>query len=47
MDRAALWMDQGRREEALGFLTPVYAWFSEGFDTMDLRQAKASLDQLR
>jgi class 3 adenylate cyclase/tetratricopeptide (TPR) repeat protein len=47
MDRAALWIDQGRREEALGFLTPVYAWFSEGFDTMDLRQAKASLDQLR
>jgi tetratricopeptide (TPR) repeat protein len=46
-DRAALWIDQGRREEALVFLTPVYAWFSEGFDTMDLREAKASLDQLR
>ena len=47
MDRAALWIDQGRREEALDFLAPIYAWFTEGFDTQDLKQAKALLDQLR
>ena len=47
MDRAALWIDQGRREEALEFLAPIYAWFTEGFDTQDLKQAKALLDQLR
>ncbi len=47
MDRAALWIDQGRREEALSFLAPIYASFAEGFDTQDLRQAKALLDQLQ
>jgi class 3 adenylate cyclase/tetratricopeptide (TPR) repeat protein len=47
MDRAALWIDQGRREEALDFLAPIHAWFTEGFDTQDLKQAKALLDQLR
>ena len=47
MDRAALWIDQGRREEALDSLAPIYAWFTEGFDTQDLKQAKALLDQLR
>jgi predicted ATPase/class 3 adenylate cyclase len=47
MDRAALWIDQGRREEALEFLAPIYAWFTEGFDTQDLKKAKALLDQLR
>ena len=46
-DRAALWIDQGRREEALNFLAPIYAWFTEGFDTQDLKQAKALLDRLR
>jgi predicted ATPase len=45
-DLAALWMDQGKREEALALLTPVYGWFTEGFDTQDLRQAKALLDRL-
>ena len=45
-DLAALWMDQGRREEALEVLTPVYGWFTEGFETQDLKQAKALLDQL-
>lgn len=47
MDRAALWIDQGRREEALDSLAPIYATFTEGFDTQDLKQAKALLDQLR
>ena len=46
-DRAALWIDQGRREEALNFLAPIYASFTEGFDTQDLKQAKALLDRLR
>jgi predicted ATPase/class 3 adenylate cyclase len=47
MDRAALWIDQGRREEALDFLAPICAWFTEGFETHDLKLAKALLDQLR
>jgi predicted ATPase len=47
MDLAALWIDQGRREEALDLLAPIYAWFTEGFDTQDLKEAKALLDQLR
>jgi predicted ATPase/class 3 adenylate cyclase len=46
-DLAALWIDQGRRQEALDFLAPIYAWFTEGFDTQDLKVAKALLDQLR
>jgi predicted ATPase/class 3 adenylate cyclase len=45
-DLAALWMEEGKREEALALLTPVYGWFTEGFDTQDLRQAKALLDRL-
>jgi predicted ATPase/class 3 adenylate cyclase len=45
-DLAALWMEEGKREEALALLTPVYGWFTEGFDTKDLRQAKALLDRL-
>jgi predicted ATPase/class 3 adenylate cyclase len=44
MDTAQLWIDQGKREDALGLLAPVYAWFSEGFDTQDLKQAKALLE---
>jgi class 3 adenylate cyclase len=47
MDLAALWIDQGRREEALDLLAPIHAWFTEGFDTQDLKQANALLDQLR
>jgi predicted ATPase/class 3 adenylate cyclase len=46
-DRAARWNDQGRREEALNLLAPTYASFTEGFDTQDLKQAKALLDRLR
>jgi predicted ATPase/class 3 adenylate cyclase len=47
MDRATLWLDQGKREEALDFLAPIHAWFTEGFDTQDLKQANALLGQLR
>jgi predicted ATPase len=47
MDLAALWIDQGRREEALALLAPVYVWFTDGFDTQDLKRAKVLLDQLR
>jgi predicted ATPase/class 3 adenylate cyclase len=43
---ARLRRDQGRRAEARDLLTPVYGWFTEGFDTPDLREAKALLDEL-
>jgi predicted ATPase len=46
-DLAALWIDQGRREKALDCLAPIHAWFTEGSDTQDLKQARALLDQLR
>ena len=45
-DLSALWMKQGKRDEALKLLAPVYGWFSEGLETQDLKQAKAVLDQL-
>jgi predicted ATPase len=37
---------QGKRDEAGDLLAPVYRWFTEGFDTLDLREAKALLDEL-
>ena len=43
---ARLWGEQGRRAEARDLLAPVYGWFTEGFDTADLKDAKALLDQL-
>ena len=46
MSMAGLWRDQGKRSEARDLLAPVYAWFSEGFDTIDLKKAKALLDAL-
>jgi predicted ATPase len=46
MSLAGLWRDQGRRTEAQELLAPVYGWFTEGFDTADLKDAKALLDQL-
>lgn len=45
-DLAALWKDEGKRQEALEVLAPAYGCFTEGFETQDLRQAKAVLDQL-
>ena len=44
---ARLRRDQGRRAEARDLLAPVYGWFTEGFDTPDLKDAKALLDELR
>ena len=41
-----LWQQQGKRQEAYDFLAPVYAWFTEGFDTADLQEAKALLEAL-
>ena len=46
-DLAALWLAQGRHQEAHALLEPVYAWFTEGFDTPDLKKAAALLDALR
>jgi predicted ATPase len=46
MSMARLWRDQGKRDEARELLAPVYGWFTEGFDTPDLKQAKALLDEL-
>jgi len=43
---ARLRRDQGREAEARDLLAPVYGWFTEGFDTADLKEAKALLDQL-
>jgi predicted ATPase len=40
------WRDQGKRQKAEDLLAPVYGWFTEGFDTLDLKEAKALLDEL-
>jgi predicted ATPase len=44
---ASLWRNQGKRTEALDLLAPIYGWFTEGFDTLDLKEAKALLEQLK
>jgi predicted ATPase len=46
MSMARLWRDQGKRNEARDLLAPVYGWFTEGFDTLDLKEAKALLEEL-
>jgi predicted ATPase len=46
MSMARLWRDQGKRDEARNLLAPVYGWFTEGFDTLDLKEAKALLEEL-
>jgi predicted ATPase len=46
MSMARLWRDQGKRDAARDLLAPVYGWFTEGFDTLDLKEAKALLDEL-
>jgi predicted ATPase len=43
---ARLWRDQGKRQQAREILAPIYGWFSEGFDTLDLKEAKALLHEL-
>ena len=46
MSLARLWQHQGKRQEACGLLAPVYGWFTEGFETADLQEARALLDTL-
>jgi predicted ATPase len=46
MSLARLWQQQGKRLEARELLAPVYGWFTEGFDTADLQEAKALLEEL-
>jgi len=46
MSVARLWRDQGKRDEARDLLAQVYGWFNEGFDTRDLKEAKALLEEL-
>jgi predicted ATPase len=46
MSMARLWRDQGKRDAARELLAPVYGWFAEGFDTLDLKEAKALLGEL-
>ena len=43
---ARLWQHQGKRAEAYELLVPIYGWFTEGFDTADLIEAKTLLDEL-
>ena len=46
MSMARLRRDQGKRDEARELLAPVHSWFTEGFDTVDLKEAKTLLDEL-
>jgi predicted ATPase len=46
MSLARLWRQQGKREEGRGLLKEIYDWFTEGFDTPDLKDARALLDEI-
>ena len=46
MSLARLWRDQGKAQQARELLAPVYGWFTEGFDTRDLKEAKALMEEL-
>ena len=46
MSLSRLWQQQGKRQEAYGLLAPIYGWFTEGFDTADLQEAKTLLEEL-
>ena len=46
MSMARLWRDQGKAQQARELLAPVYGWFTQGFDTRDLKEAKALLEEL-
>jgi predicted ATPase len=46
MSMARLWRDRGKRDEARELLAPVYGWFTEGFDTLDLKEATKLLGEL-
>jgi predicted ATPase len=45
MSLARLWQRQGKRAAACELLTPIYGWFTEGFDTADLQEARALLEE--
>jgi hypothetical protein len=47
MSMAHLWRDQAEVQQARDLLAPVYGWFTEGFDTLDLKEANSLLDELR
>jgi predicted ATPase len=47
MSLARLWQQQGKKKKARELLAEIYGWFTEGFDTADLREAKALLEVLR
>jgi hypothetical protein len=46
MSLSNLWKKQGKKEEARQMLAEIYGWFTEGFDTADLKEAKVLLDEL-
>ena len=46
MSLSRLWQQQGKGDEARALLAPVYGWFTEGFDTADLQEAQALLEEL-
>jgi predicted ATPase len=46
MSLARLWQEQGKRTAARALLAPIYGWFTEGFDTADLQEARTLLDEL-
>ena len=46
MSMARLWRDQGKPQQGRELLAPIYGWFTEGFDTLDLKEAEALLDEL-
>ena len=46
MSMTLFWRDQGKRDATRDLLRPIYGWFTEGFDTLDLKEAKALLDEL-
>jgi len=46
MEAQGMWQQQGKQAEARALLAPIYGWFTEGFDTADLREAKALREEL-
>jgi predicted ATPase len=46
MSLARLWQQQDKRDAARALLAPIYGWFTEGFDTADLQEARALLEEL-
>ncbi len=47
MSLACLWQRQSKRKEAHALLSEIYGWFTEGFDTKDLQEAKALIEELK